>query len=524
MPQANPPSAEITGDEMSGNGRFSTELANTQFFADCSAMNKIPSHVARRQAEICLALVQEIDQAVVNSRQPADQVLAGLYRQHRDYGARDRRFFSNAVFSWFRWRGWLKTPTNENIAAAILLDAPEIPPPIEYMIQPSKLCQRQLETLRPCPGFAIGSAEASSGQAVAGLAEAQASPKAPPRRAGPGSTPPATILEFLDINLTPSNLKPLGPLNLDDKAASLRELLKGDRRRIEQLAPDWVSDFLFIPSDCNPEAHLRQCLESFQTRPPTWLRLRSDQILRLINLLTQMKIETGTHPFIKQAVFIKGPKNCDLSQLPGAEAQDLASQCVGICCNPKPGEQWWDVCAGSGGKSFHLADLMTGKGSILATDTRAGILQEFRRRLERNRITGITVRLWDGTQATAPERQFDGVLLDAPCSGIGTWHRNPDARWRAAPDTVPSHAALQSALLKTCAKQVRPGGRLVYAVCTVTRAETADVIEGFLAGRQDFRLEPTAHPLSGNPTPGLIWIWPWESECNGMFIACLTKR
>ena len=230
-------------------------------------MSEISSTVARRQAIICLELVQETDRSVVDGRQSADRVLAGFYRRHREYGARDRRFFSNAVFSWFRWRGWLKTPTNENIAAAIILDATEIPPPIEYMIRHSALSL--------------------------------------------------------------SDLKPLGQLNLDEKAAALQNLLKGDRRRIEQLAPGWFPDLLFIPANCNPEAHLRQCLESFQTRPPTWLRLRSDQGNETIHSLTKMGIEIGPHPFMEQAVFIKGLKNCDLSQLPGAEAQDLASQCVG---------------------------------------------------------------------------------------------------------------------------------------------------------------------------------------------------
>ena len=427
-------------------------------------MNKISSNIARRQAEICLALVKETDRAVVDGRRSADQVLAGFYRRHREYGARDRRFFSNAVFSWFRWRGWLKTPSNENIAAAILLDATDIPPPIEYMIQQSVLTQ--------------------------------------------------------------TDLKPLGPLNVDDKDVGLQNLLKGECLSIEQLAPGWFPGLLHTPDVKNineGKHHLVQCIRTFQTRPPTWLRLRSDQKNEMIHSLTQMGIKTGTHPFIEQAVFVKGPKNCDLSQLPGAEAQDLASQCVGICCNPKPGEQWWDVCAGAGGKSFHLADLTGDKGFILATDIRPSILDQLSKRLKRNNYRSIRTSAWNGIADPAPDKYFDGVLVDAPCSGMGTWHRNPDARWRIFPDQIRNYADVQKNLLQIAATKVKSGGRLVYSTCTLTTVENIDVINHFLGQHAAFKLEPTCNPLDRKQSNGLIWIWPWEWNCNGMFIAVLRK-
>jgi len=439
-------------------------------------VNIIPPGAARRQAEICLALVKETDHLVVESRQSADQVLAGFYRQHREYGARDRRFLSNAVFSWFRWRGWLKTPADENIAAAILLDAQEIPPQVEYMIQRTAL--------------------------------------------------------------TPAGLKPLGPLNLEDKAAALQNLLKGELPRVEQLTPDWLPGLLHAPetqADTEGKNHLARCIAAFQTRPPTWLRFRSDRQEAMISALTQMGIETGTHPFFKHSVFIKGPKNCDLSQLPGAEAQDLASQCVGICCNPQPGESWWDACAGAGGKSLHLADLMDDKGTILATDIRPSILDQMEKRLQRNRYRSIRISTWDGAAdlpagaaspqaGSAPDKNFDGVLVDAPCSGMGTWHRNPDARWRIFPEQIRDYAELQAKLLQAAAPGVKPGGRLVYSTCTLTAIENTGIITNFLAQHAEFKLEPLFNPLTRRQSNGLIWIWPWESNCNGMFIAVMKKK
>lgn len=424
-------------------------------------MNEIPSNAARRQADVCLALVQEIDQAVVNRRQPADQILARLYRQHREYGARDRRFFSNAVFSWFRWRGWLKTPTNENVAAAILLDADEILPQIKHLL--------------------------------------------------------------VDREVLCANIRPCGSAALEEKADYLRHLLNIPPLRIEQLSPDWVSDFLFIPADRKPETHLRQCLGSFQTRPPTWLRLRSDQKCHQINLLAQMGIATGTHPLIENAVFIKGQKNCDLSQLPGVEAQDLASQCVGICCNPKPGEKWWDACAGAGGKSLHLADLMQDNGFILATDVRPAILKELSGRLKKNKYRSIKISPWDGANAPAPEVYFDGVLVDAPCSGLGTWARNPDARWRTSAGQIRDYADIQGNLLQIAAGKVKPGGRLVYATCTLTKSENTELIAVFLERNREFGFEKLINPLNREPANGIIWIWPWEWNCNGMFIAVMKK-
>jgi 16S rRNA (cytosine967-C5)-methyltransferase len=111
------------------------------------------------------------------------------------------------------------------------------------------------------------------------------------------------------------------------------------------------------------------------------------------------------------------------------------------------------------------------------------------------------------------------VLVDAPCSGIGTWNRNPDMRWRTAAADVAAKAAVQREVLARAARGVRPGGVLVYAVCTVTAAETTDVAGGFGRSHPDFAAEPVAHPLTGERQVGVFWIWPWDGPCDGMFCA-----
>lgn len=424
----------------------------------------VPIHAIRRQAELCPGLLRDLEAGVANGL-PLDQQLAQHYRRHREFGSRDRRFFSNLAFAWFRWRGWLADPASPGIPDCVLawlLDAPEMHPALDLLA----------ETLPPPPV---------------------------PWRA-------------------------LGNAALADKARILGQWRQSSPPELAALAPAWFADALFYPDGTDRGEHLQRCLQAFQLRPPTWLRTATGQAQKTIQLLSRQHIATGAHPVIHQALRL--PDGCNreiLNSLPEVELQDLASQCVGLICAPADAEAWWDACAGSGGKSFHLADLMNGSGSILATDIRTASIGEGRRRLHRNHIKTISLRAWDGTAATAPDRLFDGVLLDAPCSGIGTWHRNPDARWRTSPDSVPRHAELQSALLNICAGKVRPGGRLVYAVCTLSAAETTGVIESFLAARPDFRLAPAPHPLTGEATSGHIWIWPWQGECNGMFIARLTK-
>jgi len=495
-------------------------------------MNLINPKIAARQAKICIALVRELDRAVTESNQPADQYLANFYRRHREYGSRDRRFLSDAAFSWFRWRGWLKTPENENIAAAILLDAGEVPPQLEYFgLEPGLRQMPRAE--RP-----------AHRDTVEGGCRAQ---RDIPRTS-----------KFPDFQSSNADLKPAGRLTLEEKAAHARNLLKIHSPRQNSyipsktaaglaeadlpaeadsaqagpgsptpatiaLVPGWLPDFIFIPEKTDRELHLRQCIQAFQSRPPAWLRLPSGEGEHFLSLLHKAGIEVEAHPLLKQAVFVKGRGGFDSARFPRIQLQDLASQCVGICCAPGPGENWWDVCAGAGGKSLHLADLMRDKGSIAATDIRPEILDQLSTRLRQNNYRSIRPFHWDGEGDPWPEKQFDGVLVDAPCSGLGTWHRNPDARWRTYPEQIPDYARTQANLLRLAAGKVKPNGRLVYSTCTLTKAENADVIQVFLETHRDFHLEKLINPLNREPASGLIWVWPWEWNSNGMFIAVMKK-
>ena len=306
-----------------------------------------------------------------------------------------------------------------------------------------------------------------------------------------------------------SDLPPWAKLSIDQKADIVGA-------PVDTLAPGWLCDVLY-----EPDIRLRKCIEAFQKRPPTWLRISKGHDRNVLGALARSGIEVCRHQRISSAVAVNGSsalQSMNAGIRSRYEIQDLASQCVGLLCDPKPGEWWWDVCAGSGGKTLHLADLMANKGSILATDVRDSALEELRRRAKKA-SAGI-VRIGDPD----PVRQkFDGVLIDAPCSGIGTWSRNPDARWRTSVDDVRDRARIQAELLREFAEKVRAGGRLVYAVCTMTSAETVELIKAFLRVRNDFTLETAPHPLHGKVEQGLFWVWPWDGPCDGMFLAVMRR-
>ena len=421
---------------------------------------------AQTQALRLLELLPELERAVVVERRPADQCFAACCRAHHEWGARDRRLFGDALFACFRWRGWLAgLPPARALALAGWLDGLQHPALRELAAQ-------------------------------AGL------------------TLPDTT-----------------PETLAGKAAALSALL-GAAQDVATLLPDWT-----VPLLASPDANLPQQLEAFQRRPPVWLRVPPEQVPLVLAFFNEPGPRAHAHLRVPGAVAVLPPANLQgLRTATGVTAivQDLASQCAGLLCAPRPGARWWDVCAGAGGKTLHLAALMENRGSLLATDVRSGALRELERRAAEAGVTMIqTQQLRDeGRGAGVEERGtrdpgramrdgplFDGVLVDAPCSGIGTWNRNPDMRWRTEAGAVAAKAALQHTLLDGAAQSVRPGGTLVFAVCTVTAAETTAVTEAFARAHPEFQPEAAPHPLTGVLQPGVFWVWPWAGPCDGMFIA-----
>lgn len=318
-------------------------------------------------------------------------------------------------------------------------------------------------------------------------------------------------------NMTEPLPEPLGSLTLTGKAAAL-ERYAGRPFSLAQLVPEWIPPLL------GPEQE--RLIASFQSPPPTWLRTDPVRRAETVRALQEHGERPSPHPVLRSAIAV--PRGINLRALPHStrdrlHIQDLASQAVGLVCDPKPGQKWWDACCGSGGKTIHLAELGGASLRLLASDIRISMLQGLTRRLEETGLRFVETAVWDGTTEPPPGEQFDGILLDAPCSGTGTWHRNPDARQRTSRETVTSLVELQGKLLTTCADRLKPGGVLVYATCSVTTLENEDVIAAFLASNPRFAPAPFTNPLTGEECPGLLRINPWDGPCNGMFIARLQR-
>jgi len=265
---------------------------------------------------------------------------------------------------------------------------------------------------------------------------------------------------------------------------------------------------------------------SLQGKPRLWLRARPGQGGNLAARLGDCAIVEGGH--LRDIVEYRG--SLDLFRSPEFqsgefELQDISSQFVGLLCDPKAGETWWDACAGEGGKILHLSDLMRNQGLIWASDRAAWRLKRLKLRAARAKVFNYRAVSWDGGARLPTRVKFDGVLLDAPCSGIGTWQRNPHARWTTTLNDVRELAVLQGELLRHAAGAVRPGGKLVYSVCTLTHAETTEVAEMFAREFPHFQPLLLPNPLKpGDPARAQQWFWPQECGGSGMFVAAWRRE
>jgi len=171
--------------------------------------------------------------------------------------------------------------------------------------------------------------------------------------------------------------------------------------------------------------------------------------------------------------------------------QSRASMTVARTLAPEPGERVLDLCAAPGAKTTHLAALRGGGDGLVAVERHPGRARALRATLERMHVRGAEVEVSDAAELRT-EAEFDRVLVDPPCSGLGTLQSRPDLRWRTGPERVADLAAQQSRILAAGAAATRPGGTLVYSVCTISRAESEAVVEDFLAARDDWASDPPA--------------------------------
>ncbi|PSB27327.1 16S rRNA (cytosine(967)-C(5))-methyltransferase [Stenomitos frigidus ULC18] len=221
-----------------------------------------------------------------------------------------------------------------------------------------------------------------------------------------------------------------------------------------------------------------------------------------------------------------------IQQLPGfAEGwwivQDSSAQLVGYLLDPQPKEVVVDACAAPGGKTMHIAELMHDRGTVWACDRAASRLKKLQQNVDRLGLHSI--QLCEGDSRNLPQfiGQGDRVLVDAPCSGLGTLHRHADARWRQTPETVQQLTQLQAELLEQAALWVKPDGILVYATCTLHPAENEAIVQGFLQRHTDWAIEPpqaNSPPAAFATDEGWLKVWSHQHDMDGFFMARLKKR
>jgi len=306
--------------------------------------------------------------------------------------------------------------------------------------------------------------------------------------------------QWLDRSFSPQR-QLADALGLRDRFAADESFVKPETLAIRAV-PGWLRQEMDLPAE-----YLRQ----LQREPALWIRARPGAGAELSARLGDCEASERA----PDALRYRGANDLfqtDAFKAGAFEIQDLASQIVGLTCAPQPGETWWDACAGEGGKTLHLADLMGNKGVVWGTDRNLGRLETLKKRAARAKLFNFRTKAWEGGAALPNRIKFDGILVDAPCSGVGTWQRNPQARWTTTENDVRELAAVQAALLGHVCGSVKLGGRLVYSVCTLTRTETTAVAGAFASAHPEFTAAPP------------LFLWPQELNANGMFIATWRRQ
>jgi 16S rRNA (cytosine967-C5)-methyltransferase len=228
-----------------------------------------------------------------------------------------------------------------------------------------------------------------------------------------------------------------------------------------------------------------------------------------------------------EELFIKG----------AIEVQDEGSQLAALLSGAKPGEQVIDLCAGAGGKTLAVAAMMQGKGRLIATDHDKRQLAPIHERLSRAGVHNADVRTPKGAADPLADisASADLVLIDAPCTGTGTWRRNPDAKWRMRPGALEVRLKDQIAVLDRAAPLVKPGGRIAYITCSVLPAENGAQVRAFVARHPEFAVVPPSQTVAAlgdkaadfaaatlQSAEGLL-MTPRRTGTDGFFVAVMRK-
>lgn len=341
--------------------------------------------------------------------------------------------------------------------------------------------------------------------------------------------------------------------------ANIKDLFDGSKHGAEELSKEELDIIKTIPTDFGsaPDIIRAECPslyaeslksyfgQDFETElkaliNPAYLNLRVNLVMgdreKAKTLLDEDRVKTTENKFSPWGLAVEGKTFLSMTRAfkKGLiEIQDQGSQLIALACDVKPGQQVLDYCAGAGGKTLALAAAMNIKGRIVAMDLEANRLAKARDRFRRSKVSDIIElrplsdeknRKWLRRQ----KQYFDCVLVDVPCSGTGTWRRNPDMRWRTYGPSVEELVDIQRDIMEKVAGTVKPNGRLVYATCSMLPEENEQQIEHFLSNHPEFELKELKEVWPEGCTPPCegkyMRLTPHRHGTDGFFAAILIRK
>jgi 16S rRNA (cytosine967-C5)-methyltransferase len=288
--------------------------------------------------------------------------------------------------------------------------------------------------------------------------------------------------------------------------------------------PDWVARMWW--AQLGPDA-ARELMERDNQPPESAIRA-NELVTTRDELAARIDVPTHPAPGVPEGLVLDAPWDAHGSSLFAAGAlmpQSRGSMTVARVLDPQPGEDVLDMAAAPGAKTTHIAALMRGSGAVTAMERnprRADALRENVRRMRAPNVDVIT-----GDARDAPPGPYDRILLDPPCSDLGTLQARPDVRWRKSPEQVAELAALQRELIDAALERLKPGGVLVYSTCTISPAENEQQVERLLSDRPDVERDDLARdrPEVAHPAiPVYLQLLPHRDGADGFFIARLRRR
>lgn len=337
------------------------------------------------------------------------------------------------------------------------------------------------------------------------------------------------------IALLGANLRELDPWLRGDEAEWLafvkRNAAASQPFEVECELPDWVIERLRARCD---ESALLDLARGLLQNAPLDLRVNPLKISReaALERLAADGFRAAETPFSPEGIRLaeKPAINRHPLFLEGCiEVQDEGSQLLCHLVAPKRGEMVVDFCAGAGGKTLALGALMRSTGRLYAFDISPKRLAGLKPRLARSGLSNVHPQRIEGVNDARVKRlagKIDRVLVDAPCSGLGTLRRNPDMKWRQTPEDVAELVEKQTSILASAARLVKPGGRLVYATCSILEEENRGVVEGFLRNAQ-FKLRPAGEVLEKSGIrlhlQEYLELWPHVHGTDAFFAAVFER-